>query len=146
MFVISWGLLAMLPFLVQSARAVGFALERQKATALVSRAVEQVRDVVGTPARAQGIAAGGPSYTFGPSWTPPAGETLLTSANPDAALTQIGPSGTPAITVRLYVTSRSGDLGSTRWLTCVATWTSANAGTHAQQVSTRSLLYLEGLT
>lgn len=145
MFVISIGLLAMLPFQVRSAQTIGFAHERQQATALANRALEQVRDAAGTVSRRQAIAAGGPAYASITGWALPPGETLLTSEAPDESLVQIGPTATtPAFSVRHYVTTRTSEPAGTVWVTCVTDWSSSTTEVGGQQVVVRGLLYVGG--
>jgi Tfp pilus assembly protein PilV len=145
MFVIAVGLLAMLPFQVRSAQTIGFAHERQQATALANRALEQVRGAAETPTRAQAIAAGGPAYGAITGWALPAGETLVTSTTPDTSLAQLGPTATaPAFTVRLYVTTRSSEPAGTVWVTSVADWSSSTTRVGRRQVVVRGLVYVGG--
>ena len=142
MFVITLGLVSLVPLQLNSARTVGLAHERQRATALTNGALEQVRDAANDPARAAAILAGGPASSPPSGWTVPAGETLATTASADASLAGQGPtSTTPAFTTRLYVTVRAGDPAGAVWITAVTAWTSANAVTGDQRVVIRSLLY-----
>jgi type IV pilus modification protein PilV len=163
MIVIAIGLLGLMAVQARSLSTVALSKERQTATALANRAMEQLRavpytalqgglrcsELVGDPNLNVTNPAGSCTATFSPSYdTSIAAETVVTTTGAQVApLTPHQPADTvinaATYRVRTYVTRVSTDptVDSGYWLTVISTWTSSNSRSATKSVALRSQVY-----
>ncbi len=163
MVVIAVGLLGLMAVQVRSLSTVALAKERQTATGLASRAMEQLRavpytvlqggvvcsELAGDPDVAVTAPSGSCSATFSPSYdTSIAAESIVTTTAAQVAPLSPHQPADVAINaatyrVRTYVTRVDPDptVDSGYWLTVVASWTSGNSRNVRKVIGVRSRVY-----
>ncbi|MCU1591335.1 MAG: hypothetical protein JWP11_2591 [Frankiales bacterium] len=161
MIVIAVGLLGLMAVQARSLSTVALSKERQTATGLASKAMEQLRavpytglsgglkctELAGDPNLTVVNPGGVCTATFSPSYdTSIVGETVVvTTGTPVAPLTPHQPSDTvinaATYRVRSYVTLVGADPTSGFWVTVIATWKSANTGQKTKTIALRSEVY-----
>ena len=162
MIVIAIGLLGLMAVQVRSLSTVQLAKERQTATALANRAMEQLRavpytvlqgglkctELVGDPDVTVTNPSGACTATFSPSYDSSiSGETVVTTTGTQVApLSPHVPASDTSLNgaayrVRTYVTrvDPTADVGY--WLTVISSWTSGNARSARKVIALRSRVY-----
>ncbi len=166
--VISVGLLGLMTVQMRSIATVGLAGQRQNATALGNRAMEQMRalpygtvtggmacsDLSNTDTNISvSTVSGGCSATFHPGYDPSISETVVTTTSTSQVAPlnpHIQPTGTSGTTignvvydVRAYITRVSSDLtvDAGYWLTVIVGWKSSASGNTTKTIGTRSQLF-----
>jgi prepilin-type N-terminal cleavage/methylation domain-containing protein len=158
LFVISAVLLGLITVQVKALGSVGLAKERQQATALVNRTMEQLRalpyDTVSSGLRLCDTAGDTNivSGAFRPAYDASINEALVTNSTAcsGAVLAPLSPHvqqgastlvGARQFKVSTYVTRVSSTSDQGYFLTVLAEWTSANANNVPKNVAVRSRLY-----
>ncbi len=158
MFVIAFCLLGLVTLQVSSLGSVALAKERQQATAMANRTMEQLRalpyDAVTSGLRSCDV-AGDPNISgtlFRPTYDPSVSETLVTNSNAcsgastgplwphvqNGAATHIG---NTQYRVRTYVSKVSTTSDQGYFLTVVVNWASANTKGVSKATAVRSRLF-----
>ena len=158
LFVISAVLLGLITVQVRALASVGLAKERQQATALANRTMEQIRalpyDTVAAGLRLcdttgdSNISAG----QFQPSYDSAVNEPIVTNSTActGAPLAPLYPHiqngsetlvGSTQYRVRTYVSRAGATAADGYWLTAIVDWSTSNTGGQSKLVAVRSRLY-----
>ncbi|MBA3232353.1 MAG: prepilin-type N-terminal cleavage/methylation domain-containing protein [Propionibacteriales bacterium] len=158
MFVISITLLGLMTVQVQSLRSIGLAKERQQATAMANRAIEQLRalpyDTVSAGLRSCDVTGDGnvSGSTFAPAYDSSISEPLVTNSNAcsgasvaplyphiqNGAATKIGK---VQYRVRTYVSAAGATVSKGYFLTVIADWSSGETQGVNKVIAVRSRLF-----
>ncbi len=154
MFIIMVVLLALVGVYTSSVRTLGLAKQRQQATSLANRAMEQLRalpyDTVAAGLRSSDVSPDpnidSATGHFKPPFDTSIDEVLQTNAGTNQAPLYPHIQHPAAIngvsyTVSTYVTQVAGATPTQYWLTVVVEWSSAATNHAAKRVVTRSRLY-----
>jgi len=164
MIVIAVGLLGLMAVQVRSLSSIALAKERQTASGLANRAMEQLRalpytalqgglrctELAGDPNLSVASPSGSCTATFSPGYDSSiSAESLVTTtAASQAAPLSPHQSSDIAINaatyrVRDYITRANSDpsVDAGYWLTVISTWTSANSGEATKSIALRSKVY-----
>lgn len=163
MIIIAVGLLGLMAVQVRSLSTIALAKERQTATGLANRAMEQLRavpytvlqgglkcsELAGDPNLSVTNPAGACTATFSPSYDSSiAGESVVTTTG--AQVAPLSPHQPADVTinagtyrVRTYVTRVNSNpaVDAGYWITAISTWTSSNSHQVRKSLAVRSQVY-----